>query len=303
MLDIKLLGTGGMMPLPNRYLTSLLVKYNGKSILVDCGDATQLALRQAEESSAHIDVICITHFHADHISGLVALMLLMGNQGKTSDLTLIGPKGLQRVVESMRVIAPVLPFNIKYIEIEQSDEIVYTFDDLSIKAFKVNHKITCYGYAFELKRKRQFDLERAQKLNIDKRYWKVLQQGLEFTIGDKTYTPDMVLGAERKGIKLIYCTDTRPTESLVRNSHKADLLICEGMYGDNDKFSDALEKRHMLFYEAAKVAKEADVSELWLTHFSPSMNKPKEYLTITKEVFENTVIPKDGYTKTMYFRK
>lgn len=303
MLDIKLLGTGGMMPLPNRYLTSLLVKYNGKSILVDCGDATQLALRQADESSAHIDAICITHFHADHISGLVALMLLMGNQGKTSDLTIIGPKGLKHIVNSMRVIAPVLPFNIKYNEINQNEEVVYTFDNLKIKCFRVNHKVTCYGYAFELSRKPQFDLERAQELNIDKKYWRLLQQGYEITIDNKTYTPDMVLGAPRKGIKIVYCTDTRPTESLVRNSQKADLLICEGMYGDNEMFSDALEKRHMLFYEAARVAKEADVAELWLTHFSPSMNKPKQYLDSTKEVFNNTVIPKDGHSKTMYFRK
>lgn len=91
MLDVKLLGTSGMMPLLDRYLTSLLVKYNGMSILVDCGEATQLALRNAEESTKDIDIICITHFHADHVSGLVGLMLLMGNQGKTSPLTIIGP--------------------------------------------------------------------------------------------------------------------------------------------------------------------------------------------------------------------
>ena len=113
MLDVKLLGTGGMMPLLNRYLTSMLIKYNGMSILVDCGEATQLALRNAGESSKDIDVICITHFHADHIGGLPGLLLLMGNQGKTSPLTIIGPRGLEKVVNGLRIVAPVLPFEIK----------------------------------------------------------------------------------------------------------------------------------------------------------------------------------------------
>ena len=114
MLDVCLLGTGGMMPLPYRWLTSLLVRYNGSSLLIDCGEGTQIAIKEKGWSFKPIDVICFTHYHGDHISGLPGLLLTMGNADRTEPLTLIGPKGLERVVNSLRVIAPELPFQIKY---------------------------------------------------------------------------------------------------------------------------------------------------------------------------------------------
>src|SRR5574344_690503 len=110
MLEICLLGTGGMMPLPYRYLTSMMARYNGKSILVDCGEGTQIAMKAKGWSPTPIDVICFTHYHADHISGLPGLLLTMGNADRTDPLLMIGPKGLEKVVSSLRVIAPELPF-------------------------------------------------------------------------------------------------------------------------------------------------------------------------------------------------
>lgn len=308
MLDVKLLGTSGMMPLLNRYLTSLLVKYSGVSILIDCGEGTQLALRNANESSKDIDVICITHFHADHISGLVGMLLMMGNQGKTSPLTIVGPKGIENVVNSMRVIAPVLPYDIKYIELidkeatyNLSEVTSHSFNELTLHAFKVNHNVMCYGYTFELNRLPKFDVLRAEKLGIDKKYWGKLQHGETVSVNNKAYTPDMVLGESRKGLKVTYCTDTRPCKSLLDNSVSSDLLICEAMYGDTDKLKDAVSKKHMMVEEAASIAREAHAVELWLTHFSPSMIYPQNYLKSAQKVFNNTIIPKCGQHKILKF--
>lgn len=309
MLEVKLLGTGGMMPLLNRYLTSMLLKFNGMSILVDCGEGTQLALRNADESSKDIDIICLTHFHADHVSGLPGMLLLMGNQGKTSPLTIIGPRGLKRVVEGLRVIAPVLPFEVKYEELNGEDNkkfrvndlTIHTFNELSITAFKVKHKVECYGYTFDLARLPKFEVEKALKLGLAKPYWGKLQHGETVVVDGKTYTPDMVLGDARKGLKVTYCTDTRPCKGILENAVNSDLFICEAMYGDKDKLEDAYDKKHMMMDEAAQGAKLVNAKELWLTHYSPSMVNPKEFMSETRKIFSNTVFTKDGHSKELKF--
>ena len=240
MLDVCLLGTGGMMPLPYRWLTSLLVRYNGSSLLIDCGEGTQIAIKEKGWSFKPIDVICFTHYHGDHISGLPGLLLTMGNADRTEPLTLIGPKGLERVVNSLRVIAPELPFQIKYIEITQPEQI-FEMNGYRLKAFRVNHNVTCYGYTMEIDRAGKFDVDRANEAAIPQKFWGSLQKGENVQDGDNLYTPDMVLGPARKGIKLTYCTDTRPTDSIRNNAKGSDLFICEGMYGEPEKKAKVLE--------------------------------------------------------------
>ena len=121
MLDVCLLGCGGMMPLPYRWLTSLMARYNGTSILIDCGEGTQIAIKEKGWSAKPIDVLCFTHYHADHVSGLPGLLLTMGNAERREPLLIIGPKGLERVVNALRVIAPELPFSIEYMEIKDRE--------------------------------------------------------------------------------------------------------------------------------------------------------------------------------------
>lgn len=300
MLDVCLLGCGGMMPLPYRYLTSMMVRYNGKSILVDCGEGTQVALREKGWSPKPIDIICLTHFHADHVSGLPGLLLTMGNAERTEPLKIIGPKGLSRVIAAVRVIAPELPFEIEMQEIGEGED-NFQIDDLQIHAFKVNHSMPCYGYTFVLPRKGRFDANRAKELGIELKYWNKLQHGETIVDGDKTYTPDMVMGAARKGLKLTYCTDTRPTESITVNAKDSDLFICEGMYGDPEKFEKAKQNKHMTFFEAAKLAKAAEVKELWLTHYSPSLTRPEPYMNDVKKIFSNTHPGKDGKSVDLLF--
>ncbi len=304
MIDVCLLGTGGMMPLPGRFLTSLLVRYNGKCVLIDCGEATQIAMKKRGHSAKPIDVMCFTHYHADHISGLPGMLLTMGNAERTEPLLMVGPKGLEKVVNSLRVIAPELPFEIRFKELS-GDEMSFELEgmpEFTITAFKVNHNITCYGYSMSLKRQGKFNVEAAQARGIEKIYWNSLQKGETVVLEDgTTYTPDMVLGEERKGLKLTYSTDSRPTDSIVRNAADSDLFICEGMYGEADKLVKAKEYKHMTFYEAARMARDAKVKELWLTHYSPSLVNPMEFMPETKKIFPNTIAAKDGRSVELRF--
>ena len=300
MLDVCLLGTGGMMPLPYRWLTALMVRYNGSSLWIDCGEGTQIAIKEKGWSFKPIDVICFTHFHGDHISGLPGLLLTMGNADRTEPLTLIGPKGLERVVNALRVIAPELPFAIKCIEITEPMQ-TFEMNGYRLKAFRVNHNVTCYGYTMEVDRAGKFDVERANASAIPQRFWGMLQKGETVEDGGNVYTPDMVLGPARKGIKLTYCTDTRPTDSIRENAAGADLFICEGMYGEKDKQKKAREYKHMTFYEAAQLAKDARVKEMWLTHYSPSLIKPEEYIDEVRAIFPASVAAKDRRTVELVF--
>ena len=288
------------MPLPYRWLTSLMVRYNGSSLLIDCGEGTQIAIKEKGWSFKPIDVICFTHYHGDHISGLPGLLLTMGNADRTKPLTLIGPKGLERVVNALRVIAPELPFQIKYMELTETEQ-TFELNGYRLKAFRVNHNVTCYGYTMEIDRAGKFDVERAKASNIPQEYWGLLQKGEIIETKRHVYTPNMVLGPARKGIKLTYTTDTRPTESIKQNAKHSDLFICEGMYGEKDKQKKAKEYKHMTFYEAAQLAKEAEVKEMWLTHYSPSLTKPEEYMDDVKAIFQNSIAAKDKRSVELVF--
>ncbi len=302
MLDVCLLGTAGMMPLPYRFLTSLMTRYNGSSLMIDCGEATQIAVKKAGWSFHPIDVICFTHYHADHISGLPGLLLTMGNAERTQPVTLLGPKGLKRVVSALRVIAPELPFEVDCIEITDAQQ-EFRLHGYKITAFMVKHNVPCYGYTIEIERQGRFCVEQAVQRGIPQNYWGVLQKGTQVEYEGSIFTPDMVMGPPRKGIKLTYCTDTRPAESLVKNAAGSDLLICEGMYAEKDKLAKAKQYKHMTFYEAAQIARAAEVRELWLTHFSPSLVHGEDYMPQVREIFENAYLGKDGKMAEMNFEE
>ncbi|MDO4323401.1 MAG: ribonuclease Z [Lachnospiraceae bacterium] len=301
MLDVCLLGSGGMMPLPYRWLTSLMTRFNGSNLLIDCGEGTQIAIKEKGWSFKPIDTICFTHYHGDHISGLPGLLLTMGNAERTEPLTLIGPKGLERVVNALRVIAPELPFPIIFKEI-QGPEQVFEQKGYKITAFRVNHNVTCYGYTIEIDRAGKFDVERAKAAEIPMKFWSRLQKGEIIESEGRTYCPEDVLGPARKGIKLTYCTDTRPVDAIAKQAEGADLFICEGMYGEPEKAAKAVEYKHMTFEEAARLARKARPEQMWLTHYSPSLVRPEEYIDHIRKIYPAIYPGKDGKTIELDFK-
>ncbi|MCI8294660.1 MAG: ribonuclease Z [Lachnospiraceae bacterium] len=300
MLDVCLLGTGGMMPLPYRWLTSLMTRCKGSDLLIDCGEGTQIALKIKGWSPKPIDHICFTHYHADHISGLPGLLLTMGNAERTEPLTLVGPKGLERVVGALRTIAPELPFPLRFIELTK-DRQQLQLGPYMVDAYRVDHNVTCYGYALSILRTGRFDVERARQQQIPQKFWNRLQKGETIEDDGRTLTPDMVLGPDRKGIRVAYCTDTRPVPVIAEYARGADLMVCEGMYGEKDKAAKARAYKHMTVYEAAALAKKADPERLWLTHYSPSMTKPELFMDEVREIFPRAKAARDGWSLELGF--
>ena len=291
------------MPLPYRFLTSLAVRIGGKTMLIDCGEGTQVALRKKGWSPKPIDIILFTHFHADHISGLPGMLLSMGNAERKDPVLMVGPKGLERIVNSLRVIAPDLPFPIEFRELKEATE-EFPFPglpDCTLHAFRVRHNVPCFGYGLTLSRKGKFHVEKAAELGLPKPMWGKLQNGETVEHEGKTYFPEQVMGEERKGLKLVYTTDTRPCESIAEAAKGADLFICEGMYGEAEMLEKAKEHRHMTFHEAAELGKEAGVAKMWLTHYSPSLLKPDPFLPEVQKIFPNIRAGKDLKTTTLRF--
>lgn len=288
------------MPLPERWLTSLYLRYNGSGLLIDCGEGTQIALKQNGWSFKSIDTICFTHYHADHISGLVGILLAMANADRTEKVTLFGPKGLERTVNGLRVIAPELPFPV---ECREFDTFPFMIEHCGyeITSFRLRHSMLCCGYQIRCRRGGKFDPERAKAAGIPLRFWNPLQKGQTIEENGRIYQPEMVLGPERKGIKIVYATDTRPVPEIAKYAEKADLLITEGMYGDPEKDQKAVEHKHMTMREAAEIAAGCQPDRLWLTHYSPSMMHPEWYLKDVRKVFPATELGEDGKTIELNF--
>lgn len=299
MVDVCLPGTGGMLPLVKRYLTCCWIEVMGRAILIDCGEGTQMALSAADCRVSRLECLLITHFHADHISGLPGLMLTLGNQGKTDPLIIAGPPGLSKVVSSLLIIAQKLPFEIIIKELPGKEGAVFEAAGLHIETLPLKHRVPCLGYSATFLRKPIFNPEKAATLNIPVTFYKKLHAGESVEVDGNIYTPDMVLDGERAPVKVTYCTDTSPFDEMSDFAADSDLFICEGMYCDEEMRDKMDEKHHMLFSDAAHIAKSAKAKELWLTHYSPALVKPKDFADNVKEIFPNTIVSHDGIRKTI----
>ena len=304
MLEICTLGTGGTLPIPERALSSLYVRENGQALLIDCGEGTQVGIRRLGWGFKCLEGLLLTHFHGDHCTGLAGLLLSLEKAGREETFHIWGPQGLKRVVEGLCVIVPPLSFPVMLHEIAPRGAEEIEMIGLKIRPFPVDHGgIPTFGFRIDLKRSAAFDPEKAKALGVPMPQWHLLQEGTDVRVGMRKVRPEDVTGKARKGIRLVYSTDTRPCETLRKACAGADLLVLEGMYGDEGKRDQALKNHHMMFSEAAEIAREADAGGLLLTHFSTSLTDPEEYLPETRAVFEKTYAARDGLTVTLRYPK
>lgn len=304
MIDLTLLGCGGNVPMPNRFLSSLFINYKGRKMLIDCGEGTQVAMKKYNCGFKTIDLILITHLHGDHIIGLIGLLQTMGNSGKTDDLTIVGPVGITDAMNAIKVLVEYLPYRVYVIE-NPKEKFSLEYDilkDIEISTIDLEHSTECIGYSLYFKRKAKFDREKALSNEVPQILWKKLQEQDSIIYDDKTYYSSMVLGDERKGIKLSFITDTRPTFEIPQFIYGSDLFICEGMYGDDLDISKAVKNKHMTFREAASLANAGNVDKLLLTHFSPSIEEPKDFAHNATNLFKDTTIGEDGLTLSLSYK-
>lgn len=295
MLEVCLPGTGGMMPLPERWLSCCWVEHQGKAILIDCGEGTQIALKKAGCKLSRLELLLVTHFHADHIAGLPGLLLTLGNTGKLSPLVIIGPRGLKSVYKALTIVAQALPYPVELIELHSAAEGTLEVESLTVSYLPLEHRIPCFGYRLTLKRKPIFNPEKAAQLGIPKTLYKTLHSGEAVLLPDgRTITPEQVLDGDRPSQSVTFITDSVPTPHMAGFAKGTDLLICEGMYGETDMRDKMDEKGHMVFADSATIAAQAGAGRLWLTHYSPALKSPTDYIDAVRAVFPNTEAGYDG---------
>lgn len=299
MLDVTLLGTGGMMPLPGRWLASAMVRAEGRVVLIDCGEGTQVAARMHGFGFRDIDAILLTHHHADHTGGLAGILLSMEFAKREEPVQIAGPPGVRRLLEAVTVIARPVPFDVHPLELQEGTS--FDVGPLRISCQLGDHTTPCLAYRIDLPRAPRFLPERARELGIPVDQWKVLQAGEPIQLGSRVIAPEDVLGPPRRGLSVAYVTDTRPTDRLPTFLSGVDLLICEATFADPAQTERAIERKHMLFREAGALAAAAGARSLWLTHFSPSLADPERWVDEARREFANVVVGYDGLRTTLAF--
>jgi ribonuclease Z len=300
MIDVCLLGTGGMMPMPDRWLSSLLLRSGGHTFVIDCGEGTQISWKLSSWSFNQTDAIILTHKHADHTAGFPGILYSIAHSMRTEPVTIYGPLGTKPLVEALGYIVPRLPFEYSVVELFDGDCVTLP-GGIEMEALEVSHHVPCLAYSFTRHRGREFQRSIAEEMGIPVEYWKRLQAGEDIEHGGKIVHADDMLGPPRAGIKVSFVTDTRPTAELPQFVHGSDLLICEGMYGTEEEREKADERGHMVFPEAAEIARRGEVKKLWLTHFSPALQEPAEHLPGARQIFANTHLGQAHQTLTIPF--
>ncbi|MBA2276362.1 MAG: ribonuclease Z [Chloroflexia bacterium] len=300
MIDLLLLGTGAMVPLPNRWLSCLLVRAGGSLILFDCGEGTQVVWRRFGWGFKRLAAICLTHQHADHVAGLPGLLHTVSNAGRTEPLDIFGPTGTAAVIAGLRVIAPVLPFDVRVHELEPGASFALP-DGLRGNVVAGAHSIPVLAYRVERPRAPAFDPAAARALGVPTSAWSALQHGEPVAFEGRQVRPEDVLGLPRQGVAFAFVTDTRPVPAHLDVANGVDLLICEGTYGPSAKIETAIRNGHMTFAEAATIARDADAGELWLTHFGTGMPRPDEFIGEATAVFPRTRIGRTGLAASLTF--
>lgn len=296
-MEAFILGCGGMMPLPYRHLTSVLLRREGDLFLFDCGEGTQVSLRRLNLKWKKIDAIFISHTHADHVTGLPGILMLNAQVDRTEPLYIYGPPKIKEYVEtSRRVLDMYINYPIVVKEIE-APCVVHSGKDFYIRAFPLDHTKICVGYTLEeLDRPGEFNPEKARELGVPVGpLWAQLQQGFEVKAADGSIVkPEQVLGQKRSGRKFSFVTDTLYKTSIANEVRGSDLLVCEGMF-ENELIDQAKEKKHMTAAQAATIARDAEVRRMCMIHYSPRYTDREldKLLQEAKEVWPKAELSRD----------
>jgi ribonuclease Z len=296
-LEAFILGCGGMMPLPYRHLTSVLLRREGDLFLFDGGEGTQVSLRKLNLRWKKINAIFVSHTHADHVTGIPGLLMLSAQVDRDDPLYIFGPPKIAEYIETSRkVLDMYINYQIIVKEITEPG-IVYSGPDFDVRAFPLQHTKVCYGYTLEEhSRPGAFNPDRALELKVPcGPLWSKLQSGETVQSSDgKDITPADVLGSPRKGRKFSYVTDTRYIPSIAKEVAGSDLLVCEGMF-EKELEATAIEKKHMTAQQAGTIARDAGVKKMALIHYSPRYTDSdlKVLQTEAQEVFPQAILSKD----------
>lgn len=305
MIDITLLGTGATMPLPDRALTAVHLVYCGRSILFDCGEGTQASARKAGASLMKTDLIALSHYHGDHIFGLPGLLQTLGCMERRDTLLITGPEGLEEAITPILRLAGTLPYPVRLISLEENGSSLRRIlprwsADAFLFPIRTRHRVPSRGYRFYLRRPGLFHAEKAERLGIPQKFWGMLQHGEAVPLEDgRVITPDQVLGGDRKGLSVVFSGDTAPCKALTEAASGADLFICEATYGDDSFSAQADEYGHCTFSQSARMARDAAVQRLWLTHYSQILRNPEEALPQATSIFPAAECGVDGLQLTL----
>ncbi len=306
MIDVALLGTSALLPLPERALTAAVISCKGRRILLDCGEGTQSAARAAGVGMMHTDLIALTHYHGDHIFGLPGLIQTMGVMGRTDPLYIAGPQDDAGVMPHILALAGNPGFDVRFIPVPDAGLPLKTLhpawpDGAHIFAFPTNHRVASQGYRFELARAPRFLPERASALGVPVPLYKRLQRGETVAFDGQTVAPEQVLGATRRPLAVAFSGDTAFCDALVHGARDADLFICEATYPGEEYADAAALYGHMTFAQAAKAAKAANARRLWLAHHSQIIADPQAALPLAQAIYPGAVCPPPGAQITLKF--
>ena len=276
MIDLAILGTGGMMPTRERWLSSMLVRLGSQMMLFDAGEGVQIPWREQGWGIKSLSLICLSHHHADHIAGLPGVLYALANAGREEPVTIIGPKGTRALISGLREAAPVLPFDILVADLPPTS--TWQWQSLRISTVPGLHRIPVLLYRFDLPRNPAFLADKAEASGVARSLWSQLASGVDVHHEGALVRAADFTGPDRRGISFGIMTDTRPTAAAIDHFREVDLLITEGTYGDDADAQNAIDNRHMTFREAAGVALETGAKRLVVTHFSPKMLSPIDYI-------------------------
>lgn len=308
MIEVTLLGTAATLPRPERALTACVLTCSGRSILLDCGEGTQLALHRSPVSPMKIDLIALTHYHGDHYFGLPGLLQTLGTMNRTSPLYITGPEGLRSAMQPVLTMAETdqLPYEVRLLEMTREPLALSALnprwpEEATLTAFPTEHRIVSQGYRLDLARKRRFNAQKAEALGIPRTLWRELQRGRAVWLQGRTIRPEEVCGSERRGLSVVFSGDTAPCETLLTAAREADLLIMDATYPTDEYADKAALYGHSTFPQAAALARDADAKELWLVHYSALIEDASSFLPGAQSIFPAAACTEDGMHRTLVY--